>query len=682
MARILARIAEIDTPQEHRNFVLLIGPTGCGKTTLAKTYCQLANQPLTELSFSGDTALSDFYTSVELVRDIDSGQSSLTVPGPAVDAMLRGKKLLLNEINMLPADLLTIFSQAVDTGRLVLSGTERGNIEIEVHRDFGLIGTANPNYVGTLDMGRAIERRFGRGLGYIEMGFLPADEEAISIENEFGRERIFAENGVRVSPTVCRRIADLANQLRDDPQIGNVMQSRLSTRSLVHWLGIGQITGRSLVAVLESAILTTVPEDARTKAVERAREILGETRLDDEGTARLKPYRVVWPTLQPGQAAAISAAKPPIRGVVRQRSRGHPSIIHRIRYVRSLPDGGKALVAEPMRGLDGRRLGLGMRVRAYDQDGRQIRDSGRLDDIARILRDDDGLNVPRPLGHRQDRQFLLPCLTPHSIKALELAEAAHLLARPAFVAGPTGAGKSSLARTLAFLRDQPVVEVGFNGETAKTDLSAVRRLIGGVTRWQTQAFLEALTDGDTVIANEYNLAYPDVHSLLNGIFDKGARYVLPDGRVCRMNPNARVVATGYLEGPGVKPLNEGVENRFGAIVGLDYPPVADEVAIVRFVAPSIDAGSVERCVRLVDYCRRLASGKAHPSTLIGMSRGAQEALRQAARRAALSTAELVAIARLGSGIDFAERLRAGILDGAPESVARVLEPVLLQHGLG
>jgi len=257
-----------------------------------------------------------------------------------------------------------------------------------------------------------------------------------------------------------------------------------------------------------------------------------------------------------------------------------------------------------------------------------------------------------------------------------------LLGRPVFIAGPTGSGQSSVARTLAYLRHQPVVEVGFTGETAKTDLSAVRRLIGGITRWQTQAFLEALTEGDTIIANEYNLAYPDVHSLLNGIFDKGARYVLPDGRVCLMHPNARVIATGYLEGPGVKPLNEGVENRFGAIVGLDYPPIEDEVAIIRFVAPASDPQSVVRSVRLFDFCRRLVAGRADSVALAGMTRPAQEALRQAAKRAALSTAELVALARTGQGPDFAERLRAGILEGAPIGVARILEPVLVQYGLG
>ncbi len=579
MARVLRRIADVDTAVAHHGFILLVGPTGCGKTTMAKTYCYLANQPCTELSFSGDTALSDFYTSVELVRDSNFQQSTLTVPGPAVEAMLRGQKLLLNEINMLPPDLLNVFSQAMDTGRLVLSGTERGNVEIQVHGEFGLIGTANPSYVGTLDMGRAIERRFGRGLGFIEMDFLPADEEAIAIEHQFASENLFASLDVRVDASICRRVADLAAMLRKDPQIGNVMSTRLSTRTLVHWLGLAQITGLPLTDVLDRALLSTVPGDARERAVQQARDILGDVRLDTSGTSRLRQFRVSWPSLRPGEAVPIETAKPPARNLDDGETVARDPAIHRVRYIRSLPDGGKALIAEPLYpdGADGRagRYGLGLRVRAYDASGRQIVEPGRLEEIARLLRDQDGLNVPGPLGRRLRPQELLPCLTAHSVAALELAEAALLLGRPVFVAGPTGAGKSSLARTLAYLRRRPVVEVGLTGETAKTDLSAVRRLVAGVTRWQTQAFLESLAHGYVVIANEYNLAYPDVHSLLNGLFDKGARLALPDGRVYRLHPAARVIATGYLEGPGVKPLNEGVENRFGAIVGLGYPPIGD-----------------------------------------------------------------------------------------------------------
>ena len=83
--------------------ILLTGPTGCGKTTLAKTFCYLANEPCVEITFSGDTALSDFYQSVEVVTQAGSqAHSTATVLGPAVDAMLTGKKLLLNEVNIIP----------------------------------------------------------------------------------------------------------------------------------------------------------------------------------------------------------------------------------------------------------------------------------------------------------------------------------------------------------------------------------------------------------------------------------------------------------------------------------------------------------------------------------------------------------------------------------------------------
>ncbi|HLH73056.1 MAG TPA: AAA family ATPase, partial [Chloroflexota bacterium] len=420
MARILRRIAEVDTAQTQRGFVLLLGPTGCGKTTMAKTYCRLANQPCTELTFSGDTALSDFFTSVELVRENDVQTSTLTVPGPAVDAMLRGKKLLLNEINMLPPDLLNVFSQAMDTGRVVLSGTERGNVEIQVHKEFGLIGTANPNYVGTLDMGRAFERRFGRGLGFIEMDFLPIEEEARAIGHEFARERLFAQNRIVVDPAICTRLAELANALRRDEQIGNVMRSRLSTRALVSWLGLAQITGLPLVEVLEQALLTTAPSDARQQAIDRSRQALGNLRLDLAGTEKLRPYRVTWPSLQPGEAVALDRILPPIRHPDPPSPPRRTSVVHRVRFVRRFPDGRKALIAEPMLAENGRRYGLGLRIRAYDSQGRQITDPAQIEEIASLLRDEDGLNVPGALGRKLRPSELLPCLTRHAVTALEL----------------------------------------------------------------------------------------------------------------------------------------------------------------------------------------------------------------------------------------------------------------------
>ena len=104
--------------------------------------------------------------------------------------------------------------------------------------------------------------------------------------------------------------------------------------------------------------------------------------------------------------------------------------------------------------------------------------------------------------------------------------------------------------------------------------------------------------------------------------------------------------------------------------------------MLRYVAPNLDPDTVTRCVRLVDYCRRLVAGKFNLASLADLSRPAQQSLRQAARRAALSTAETVALARFAASADFAERLREGILDGAPDTVRRVISPVLLQYGVG
>lgn len=678
MAHTLSRMAEVDAIVGQRGFVLLIGPTGCGKTTLAKTYCRLANQPCAELSFSGDTSLTDFYTRVEVVRRSDDGPSTLTVPGPAIDAMLRGKKLLINEINMLPADVLNVFSQAMDTGRLALSGTDRGNIEIEVHGDFGIIGTANPNYIGTLEIGRAMERRFGRGLGYIEVDFLPTEEEAPALKHEFDRESLFRRCGIEISPADCRQVVDCVSMLRNDPQIGRVIQGRLSTRMVLHWLQLAQITGFSLANIAEQAILTTCPADAQSRAMEIIHREIGSMSLDDSATWRLSDFRLDWPAIGPDKVLPIDEA-PRMRTKSRPNSKDH-QVIHRVRYQRTLADGSRVLIGEPLYPRDDRWIGLGIRIRAYDSDGRHIVDTSRLEAIIDELRNQYGLNVPYQLGRRPRIDEVLPCLTASSIRALRVLEASMLMGRPAFLAGPTGSGKSTLARTYAYLTSKTKSEFSFTGETAKNDLSATRRLIDGLTRWQTQAFLEAMGRGVITIINEYNLAYPDVHSLINSLFDKGAKLSLPDGEVHRMHSDSRVIATGYLEGPGVKPLNEGVENRFGALIGIDYPPIEEEAALLRYLAPESESASIQHCVRFVDYCRRLVAGKVNLQTMEGMSSSAKEALRQAARRAALSTAEMVAIARACRRPgDFVKRLKAGVLDGAGINIRTVLEPVLQQY---
>ncbi|MBM4438492.1 MAG: MoxR family ATPase, partial [Actinobacteria bacterium] len=347
-------------------------------------------------------------------------------------------------------------------------------------------------------------------------------------------------------------------------------------------------------------------------------------------------------------------------------------------------DGGAGVTTVAL--ADGRQAGIRLRpgrpplVTARTRTGEPIFD---IDPVYRALREEFELGLAQPLGRVPGPADGLPCLTRTTWTIVRLVQGALLAGRPVFLRGPTGCGKSALARTVARLWHLPVVEFSFTGETAKSDLTASRQLRGGVTEWSMQAFLEAASEGLFVIINEYNLAYPDVHSIVNGLFDKGGRLVLPDGRTVRAHPDFRLVATGYPEGPGVKPLNEAVENRFGAVLRMDYPPAAEELAVLRFVAGErVGCAALSAAVELADIGRTILAGTWDSHLRHALSKIPPDLAAAAAERVALTTAELVTLAQAGESTDeFARWYRRGVLEGAGADATRVLTAALAGYGL-
>ncbi len=666
MVDVLERIADLDENPRLGTFVLLSGPTGCGKTTLAKTYCHLANQPLTELNFSGDTTLTDFFRRTEVVTDDAGNQSTLATLGPAALAMLLGRKLIVNEINMLPPDLISVITHAMDTGRLLLSGTEFGNIEIELHEQFGIIATANPNYVGTAEMGRSLQRRFGLGLGNVPVAFLPPAEEAESLLVEFARHPVMASLGATSDEALSTRLVGLAGALRAHHEFGGQMRDRISTRTLVHWLSLGQLTNLPLSEVGARAVLTIAPPSIRDQVVQISNSSLGQVRTSP---ARRNLDGALLPHDPPDVGEAVPIP-PPLRPTATDEA--IPGDGDRI----TLPSGRGAVLG---RGDDG-----APRLWAYDQDGRPLSDATGMAAVRAELRRERGINFPMPLGHVPGPSEILPCLTQSTWTATRLTQAALLLNRPVFLRGPTGTGKSALARTVAHLWNLSTLEFAFTGETAKSDLTAVRQLHHGATRWSLQAFLEAVRGGFLVIVNEYNTAYPDVHSIINGLFDKAGLVTLPDGSEIRAHPDFRLIATGFPDGPGVKPLNEGVENRFGAIVAFDYPPQQEEQAILNFVARErVDTASLGGMAELASVARAILRGDIDVEFDGGSGNVPADVAASVAERTALTTAEMVTLIQGARDNDELIRwYRRGVLEGASPEVTRILEPVLTNYSLG
>ena len=140
--------------------------------------------------------------------------------------MLTGKKLLLNEVNIIPQDLLSVFTQALDARQVVLSGSEWGNVTVPVHPQFGVIATANPNYTGTLEIGVTWERRFGHGTGNVAMDFLPPAEEAEAVFHELQRVAVLAHVDAMPPQEACAAVAAAAAELRSHPEVGGIMRDR------------------------------------------------------------------------------------------------------------------------------------------------------------------------------------------------------------------------------------------------------------------------------------------------------------------------------------------------------------------------------------------------------------------------------------------------------------------------
>ena len=293
---------------------------------------------------------------------------------------------------MLSPDILNVFTQAMDTERLVISGTERGNVEVEVHPQFGLIGTANPGYIGTIQLGRAVERRFGRGLGYVEMDFLSPDEESASLERELELDAALLRG------RACVRSTARPPGSPSSP-IGSATTRRSAKRSLPASPLARSSTGsgpraspaESARCRRAAAMFTLAPPRLGTRRWTRSRpSSTGRDRIRRRRPSSRR-RRVAWPTIRARERVADrrdTVARP------RRPTSTGPSCLHR-----SQVSGGSAR-RDPGPGRRGRAPPRRPPIRPrdttpiYDREGRQVTDHGRVDAVEGELRERYGVERP------------------------------------------------------------------------------------------------------------------------------------------------------------------------------------------------------------------------------------------------------------------------------------------------
>ncbi|XP_041985023.1 midasin [Aricia agestis] len=164
MRRLAVLIAKAFTFDEP---VLLVGETGCGKTTICQVLAKLSQRQLLSLNCHMHTDSSDFLGGLRPVRQYkNDGRLFEWVDGPLIKAMENGHLFLADEISLADDSVLERMNSLLEPERqLVLSerSLEDNNdiLVITAHKNFHFIGTMNPGGdFGKKELSPALRNRF------------------------------------------------------------------------------------------------------------------------------------------------------------------------------------------------------------------------------------------------------------------------------------------------------------------------------------------------------------------------------------------------------------------------------------------------------------------------------------------------------------------------------------------
>jgi len=194
--------------------LLAVGPTGCGKSELAKSFFHEVQVPLLRVNLS-DGITEDQFIGSRTLRDGEV----VFQDGILTMAAEHGLPLLCDEINAARENILIALNGLMDTGMMVIP--DDNNRVVKAKAGFMIIGTMNPpeDYAGVNEMNAATKNRFTYAIPFT---YLPRDLEVQVVMSQTG----FADE------ELVGNLVDLANDLRRLKK-EHQMESDTSTRMLV-----------------------------------------------------------------------------------------------------------------------------------------------------------------------------------------------------------------------------------------------------------------------------------------------------------------------------------------------------------------------------------------------------------------------------------------------------------------
>lgn len=159
LLQVAAAVAS-DTP------LYLVGPKGCGKTSIIYYLASMLNQPVLRINMTSDTRKADFIGAKTLAKG-KSGQRVVWEDGILLRAMRNNAWLVIDEIDAAPPEVLFSLHSVLEDARSCTIGqtgevvkppgepaplfTGSEGVETETYRHFRVFATANTKGIGDED---------------------------------------------------------------------------------------------------------------------------------------------------------------------------------------------------------------------------------------------------------------------------------------------------------------------------------------------------------------------------------------------------------------------------------------------------------------------------------------------------------------------------------------------------
>ena len=259
--------------------VLMVGPTGTGKTSSVQAIGAILNWPITRINLNGDTVAADLIGDVQVVIDPESGHAvTHWQDGPLVTAMRRGHIVIIDEVDSANPSVLFVLQRLTerhpDPAGAVAAGRPHASIllpdgtVVGAHPHFRLVATANTvgsgdlsgDYAATNVLNQAFLDRWGIKL---RISYPAADEWATILTAKTGLD---AANAVKM--------VAVANKINKSKADGHC-RLQISPRRTITWARLLQRTSAKLA--IEMAVLNGLdPSDPdRQFALDAVKHVFG-----------------------------------------------------------------------------------------------------------------------------------------------------------------------------------------------------------------------------------------------------------------------------------------------------------------------------------------------------------------------------------------------------------------------